>query len=294
MAGERQPSVGAAQRALSGRLAAAGVASPGLDARLLVRLATGLALEDLIADPDRPLRPAEAARLAALERRRVAGEPVSRLAGEREFHGRRFAIDAATLDPRPETEALVETALAAARRRGGATGEGVRILDLGTGSGIVLVSLLAELAGASGVGIDLSPAALAVAQGNAERHGVASRARFAAGDWGAGLDGPFDLVVSNPPYIPSADIAGLAPEVRDHDPRLALDGGPDGLDAYRAIADEAPRLLAPGGTLAVEIGAGQEDQVEAILAAAGLSDPERVRDLAGRVRVIAMQRPAAA
>lgn len=287
---ERQAGVGRVLAGLARRLAAAGIASPALDARLLLMAATGLTHEALIASPERPLDGEAARRLEALAARRLAREPVSRIVAEREFYGRSFAIGRASLDPRPDTETLVERALAFAATRAGV----VHILDLGTGSGAILVTLLAELPGARGTGTDLSAAALGEARANAARHGVAGRARFLVADWCDGIDGRFDLVVSNPPYIPTDAIARLAPEVRDHDPRTALDGGPDGLAAYRAIAAQCAPLLAPGGLLAVEIGAGREPAVSAIFAARGWGPAPAgaaSRDLAGHVRVLAFALP---
>lgn len=268
------------------RLAAAGIASFALDARLILSAATGLAHEALIAQPERPLSADEASLLDELANRRLAREPLSRILAEREFYGRPFTIGPASLDPRPDTETLVERALGFAK----ASLQPVEILDLGTGSGAILVTLLAELPDARGTGTDLSLAALEEAEANAIRHGVAERVRFVPADWCEGLEGSFDLIVSNPPYVPSGDIHRLEPEVRDHDPSRALDGGPDGLDAYRAIAAGARRLLAPGGLLAVEIGAGQNNAVSAVFARQGW-DPASTaaicRDLAGHIRVLA-------
>jgi len=278
-----------AQRILSRRLSEAGIGTPTLDARLLVLLATGLSHERLIAEPDRLLSPEEAERLSAFLARRLAGEPVSRIRGEREFFGLPFSIDSSTLDPRPDTEILVELALDFARSRPGP----IRILDLGTGSGAILVSLLANLPEARGVATDRSGEALAMARRNADRNGVSRRAEFILTDWCTGLAGPFDIIVSNPPYIPSAGIDGLATEVSRFDPRGALDGGPDGLDCYRAIADRAAGLLAADGLLAVEIGEGQKPEVASIFAEMGWKSsgnlPDRA-DLAGRIRILAFRR----
>jgi release factor glutamine methyltransferase len=275
---------------LGRRLAAVGIASPALDARLLLIAATGLSHEALIAAPDRPLRGDEVRRLEDLARRRLAREPLSRVIGEREFYGRRFTIGPASLDPRPDTETLVERALSLAATRTAP----LDILDLGTGSGAILVTLLAELPGARGIGTDVSAAALAEARINVLSHGVGERAGLVRADWCTDWDWAagrrFDLIVANPPYIPSREIDGLEPEVRDHDPRQALDGGADGLDAYRAIAAGAGRLLAPGGLVALEIGAGQESGVLALLTGHGWdadSTTAICRDLAGHVRVLA-------
>jgi len=212
-------------------------------------------------------------------------EPISRLRGAREFWSLDLAIGPAALDPRADTETLVAAALAAfaGRRR-----EAVRVLDLGTGSGAILCALLTELPGASGVAVDLSPQAAAVARANLTACGLGDRARVIVGSWGDALGGQYDLIVSNPPYIASAEIGGLELEVRDHDPHLALDGGADGLDAYRALAPALARLLAPrSGRFFVEIGAGQAARVTAILAAAGLEELKTLSDLSDHERVIA-------
>lgn len=278
--------VSEALTALGRRLAAAGIDTAMLDARLLVLEATGLAHEDLIARPDRPLSKSQAQSLAALAGRRAAREPLSRIVGEREFYGRPFILAPAALDPRPDTETLVERGLGFARQH---TRDDLEILDLGTGSGAIVLTLLAELPSARGTGTDISPAAIEVARANAEALGVGDRAHFVHADWCRGIDGRFDLIVANPPYIPSGELCRLAPEVRDHDPAGALDGGADGLDAYRAIAAGAGRLLAPDGLVAVEIGAGQHTMVEAVFAAQGwrpAPDAPAWRDLAGRVRVL--------
>ncbi len=257
------------------------VEAPAREAALILR-AAGLKPTDLIVEPDAPLgaAAADAQRYAA---RRAAGEPLSRIVGRREFWGLAFGLSPETLDPRPETETIVEAALAAfAARRG----EALRIVDFGVGSGALLAALLSELPAARGVGVDLSPGAAAQARANLESLGLAARVEIHVGDWAEGLEGAFDLIVANPPYIPSGDIAGLAREVRDHDPRLALDGGADGLDAYRALTPEIARLLAPAGRFFCEVGAGQADAVRALAAAAGLVDLAAHRDLAGVERVV--------
>jgi release factor glutamine methyltransferase len=255
--------VAAARRALAAQLRAHDVDSPELDARILVGHALGLDHAALTSASARVLGPEEAAAIAALARRRLAHEPVARILGSKEFWSLPLRIDAATLLPRPETETVVDAALASRTQP-------LRIADLGTGSGALLLALLSELPSSSGIGTDLSFGALRVAQGNARQLGL-TRAAFVACDMAAALRGPFDVIVSNPPYIASGDIAALAPEVRDFDPRQALDGGADGLDFYRAIAVAAPPLLAPDGALVVELGAGQAGPVTALLAAAGLA-----------------------
>ncbi|MGQ0484872.1 MAG: peptide chain release factor N(5)-glutamine methyltransferase [Hyphomicrobiales bacterium] len=267
--------IGEARRAF----AAAGIETAALDARLLLQHVTGLAHEEIAADPERAVAAAEALRFRQLAARREAREPVSRILGEREFHGRSFAVTQAVLDPRPDTETLIDAALALRPAP-------ERLLELGTGSGAIIVTLLAEWPAATGLATDLSAAALAVAERNAGRHKVNRRAGFVHGDWFAGVDGPFDLILSNPPYIPSGEIAGLAPDVRGFDPLRALDGGPDGLEAFRRIAAGANGRLAPGGAVLVEIGAGQSAEVEAIFAAAGLTCQGRARDLSGHIRCL--------
>lgn len=285
-------SVDAVRRRLARAFAEAGIETAALDARLLLLEALGLTHEALLAEPGRPVSEEEIRQIEALMRRRLAREPVARILGRREFFGRELAIDASTLDPRPDTETLVRHALRFARVRG----NGLRILDLGTGSGAVLIALLGELPAAEGVGTDRSEEALRVAAANAARHGVASRARFVRADWCQGLAGRFDLVVSNPPYIPTGEIAALEPEVRHFDPPAALDGGADGLDAYRAISAGAAALLEPGGLCAVEIGAGQQAQAEQAFIVRGWAraadDLRSSPDLAGLTRVLGFNRPA--
>ena len=222
------------------------------------------------------------ATFAAWTLRRAAREPVSRILGRRAFWRHDFAVTRDVLDPRPETETLVEAALAAPFGR---------LLDLGTGSGCILVSLLAERPAATGVGTDASVAALAVAARNAAAAGVAGRAAFRRADWLDGVEGPFDLIVSNPPYVAEAEMAGLAPEVRDWEPRGALTPGGDGLDAYRAIALGARARMTPGGRLMAEVGAGQAGAVSALWAQAGLVRIRALRDLDGRERVVAGDNP---
>ncbi|MGO4869906.1 MAG: peptide chain release factor N(5)-glutamine methyltransferase [Roseiarcus sp.] len=257
---------------------------PGREARLLLAAAGALKASDLIGAPEAPLG-VSAARVSEFASRRLAGEPLSRIVGRREFWSLSLAISPEALDPRPETETIVEAALARfAERRG----EPLAILDLGVGSGALLCALLSEFPVARGLGVDLSQGAARIARANVEALGLASRAEIRVGDWGAGLEGPFDLIVSNPPYIPSDEIAGLAREVRDHDPRLALDGGADGLEAYRALLPQIAGLLAPAhGWFFLEVGAGQAEAVETIAAAAGLAGLAILPDLAGVARVVA-------
>ncbi len=276
----------------AGTLRKAGFETPELDARLLLCHAAGLSHEAFIAGAREALLPDAAARLDGAIARRLKREPVARITGVREFYGRRFALGPEALDPRPDTETLIEAALDVAVMKGWQE-KPLNLLDLGTGTGCVLVTLLAELPFACGVGIDLCPDALAVAAVNARRHGVSSRANFIAADWLDATAGNFDLILSNPPYIAAGEIASLADEVAAYDPRLALDGGPDGLEAYRGIAARACHVLAEDGRLLVEIGPAQSDAVAEIFAAAGLRRDETggVRpDLAGRPRVLVSRR----
>jgi release factor glutamine methyltransferase len=275
-----------ALRELRQTLAGAGFETAALDARLLVLAALRIPAAELIARPNRPLAPPEAETLAAFARRRLAHEPVARIVGEREFWGLPFGLSPETLVPRPDTETVVETALGLVPDRAAP----LRIADFGTGSGCLLVALLHELPNAAGLGIDLSFEALVTARRNAWANGVGARARFALSRWAEGVSGPFDLIVSNPPYIASPVIPGLDPEVRDHDPLLALDGGPDGLEPYRIILGEAGRLLAPGGLLVVEIGYDQAQDVKDLARAHGLEILNVAHDLSGNPRCVALKR----
>jgi release factor glutamine methyltransferase len=275
-----------ARRRLAARFKSAAIDSPELDARILVGAALGLDLTGMIAAATRPVTAAEAARLEDFAGRRLKGEPIARILGSREFWGLPLQLSAATLVPRPDTETVVSLALQMLRAGPGA--DRPRIADLGTGSGAILLALLSELPDAMGVGTDISAAALRTARANARNLGLAPRAAFVACDYASALSGPFDLIVSNPPYIRSAEINDLASEVRDHDPLGALDGGSDGLDAYRALVPQAVRLLAPGGGLALEVGHDQGADVEQLMAAAGLTLPGPPRtDLAGIPRAVA-------
>ncbi|HZC98235.1 MAG TPA: peptide chain release factor N(5)-glutamine methyltransferase [Bradyrhizobium sp.] len=281
------PTVETARRALAARLKSGGNDSAELDARMLTGHVLGLDLTGMITASQRLLTSDEATRLEAFARRRLAGEPVARILDHKEFWGLPLKLTSATLVPRPDTETLVELALEMLRGGGGAARR-LRIADLGTGSGAILLALLSELPQARGFGTDISALALQTASANAERLGLADRATFIACDYASGLSGPFDLIVSNPPYIRSADIGDLATEVRDHDPLGALDGGDDGLDAYRALIPQAAYLLAPGAALVVEAGEGQSGQIEGLMTAAGLwpaSAPKA--DLAGIPRAVA-------
>jgi release factor glutamine methyltransferase len=273
-----------ARRALATLFRARGIDTPELDARILVGHALNLDHAALAANDRRKLAAEENGLLEALAARRIAGEPVARIAGIKEFWGLPLQITAATLVPRPETETLVEAGLAAIDD-GGPRLRALRIADLGTGSGALLLALLSELPNARGVATDINVPALQAAGGNARRLRLDARAQFVACDFGKALAGGFDLVVVNPPYIASGDIAGLPAEVR-HDPRLALDGGEDGLACYRAIAADARRLIAPAGHIVVELGIGQEAAVTALFRAAGLEMLATQADLSGIVRAL--------
>jgi len=264
------------------RLREAGIDTPDLDARYLLEHALGLTRTDFITKSEQAVSETDAARALALIDRRVAREPVGRILGHRAFWTIDLALNPDTLEPRPDTETVVEAVLKAVPD----TGAPLSLLDLGTGTGCILLALLAELPNARGLGVDLSPLAVEAATGNAERNGLAARARFQTGDWGNGLNDRFDIVVSNPPYIPSAEIAALAPEVRDHDPRRALDGGPDGLEPYRIIAVQLPALLVPGGLAAFEVGQGQAPDVARLLDAQGFQEIALLRDLGGIERCV--------
>ncbi|HUQ35701.1 MAG TPA: peptide chain release factor N(5)-glutamine methyltransferase [Aestuariivirga sp.] len=268
------------------RLAAHGIETAILDARLLFQVASDLRHEDIVAEPDLSVPPDVAARFWMFIERRGKFEPVSRILGAREFYGRSFRVTADVLDPRADTETLIGAALALAKCKGP-----LRILDLGTGSGAIAVTLLAELPEASAVASDLSAAALSVAKGNAEALCVAGRASFVQANWFEGIAGKFDLIVSNPPYIPLGDIAGLAPDVREFDPPRALDGGPDGLEAYRRIADGSGGHLSPKGHVVLEIGAGQENAVNELFTGQGFARESRHFDLSGYVRCLVFARP---
>jgi release factor glutamine methyltransferase len=272
------------RRALAAKFKAAGLDSPVLDSRILVGHALGLDHAALAAAATRRLGTGEESAIATLANRRLAGEPVARILGYKEFWSLPLRIDAATLVPRPETETVVEAALAAIDA-GGPRSRKLRIADLGTGSGALILALLSELPNAFGIATDTSTKALVVARDNARRL-AQTRAKFVACDMAAALRGPFDVIVSNPPYIASGDIATLAPDVRDFDPHLALDGGADGLDFYRAIAAAAPALLAPAGVLVVELGIGQAEPVAHLFAAVGLAPSPPRPDLNGALRAL--------
>jgi len=280
------PTIDSVRREWTARFNSAGIESAELDARILTGAALGLDLTGLIKAARQPVAATEAARLEAFARRRLVGEPVARILGLKEFWGLPFKLSTATLVPRPDTETVVELALEMLRATPSSTGP-AWIADIGTGSGAILLALLSELPEAIGVGTDISSAALMTASQNAAELGMTLRASFVACNYAAALSGGFDLIVSNPPYIRSTDVAGLAVEVRDHDPHRALDGGADGLDAYRGLIPEAARLLKPGGALVVEAGVGQSGDIEGFMMAAGLTIMDAPRtDLGGVARAV--------
>ena len=275
----------AAQAELRRAFAEAGIDSAALDARLLTAAALDVGSTSLLADPQLPLGEEGSARLVDLAARRLAREPVARILGRAEFWGLPFALSPETLAPRPDTETIVEAALDAAGKRRGAR---ERILDLGTGSGCILIALLSELKDGCGVGVDRSPGALMAARRNAEMNGVADRAAFVASDWASAIEGRFSLIVSNPPYIRAADILTLDPEVSHFDPARALDGGKSGLDAYRAILDDAGRLLERDGRIVLELGHDQVESVAVLAEERGFAVEAIRRDLGGHQRAMTL------
>ncbi|MCL8381024.1 peptide chain release factor N(5)-glutamine methyltransferase [Xanthobacter aminoxidans] len=279
------------RRLMTARLAAGGVETPELDARLLLAHALGCPTGELLSHGAAPAAPDILAATEALLARRLAGEPVARIFGHKEFWSLTFRLSPDTLVPRPDTETVVEAALSLFPDRAAP----LRILDLGTGTGAILAALLSERPSATGIAVDRSENAARTARDNLEANGLADRASVLVGDWGTALAGGFDLVVSNPPYITEDEMAGLAVDVRLHDPRLALVAGADGLAAYRIIAADLTRLLKPGGAAVLELGAGQEPAVAALVQAAGLGllGPARA-DLGGIPRALCARRPGAA
>lgn len=283
-----QPLLAPALRDATAELRRAGISDPGDDARRLFAALLGLSTAELLSRPERPLAPDEADRLSRAVARRTAREPVSRILGERAFYGRSFVISPATLDPRADSETLVDAALDLVQSKGWQS-KPLRILDVGTGSGCLLLSLLAELPLASGVGTDVSAAALDIARENARRLGLDHRSQWLAADTLRGLIGTFDILVSNPPYIPADQIAHLDPEVRCFDPRAALDGGSDGLCFFRRLAPRIASVCC--GWAILEVGHDQADAVAAILQRAmpamQAQDLRFYRDVAGRRRCVA-------
>ncbi|MBU1384455.1 MAG: peptide chain release factor N(5)-glutamine methyltransferase [Alphaproteobacteria bacterium] len=276
------PTLLTAWKAAAATLKAGRIDSPSIDARLLLEVATGATRTDILTDPYRAVTPEQQTALDGFVERRLRREPVSRILGKKGFWKIMLNVTPDVLSPRPDTEAILDVVLLAYPPH-----KAFEMIDLGTGSGAILLATLAERFGARGVGTDISFEALAVAKENATNLELDNRATFLRTEWAAGFgDHSFDVVVSNPPYIPSADIPGLDPEVRDHDPHLALDGGPDGLQAYRELAPEIRRILRPDGLFAVEIGWDQGPQVKALFEAAGFEHVIVVKDLSDRDRVV--------
>ena len=278
--------VGSAFTWASDRLASAGIETATLDARILLDRIAGTGQGTILAWRDRPLTPEQQDRFSDWIARRAGREPVARILGEKEFWSLPFLLGPDTLVPRPDSEILVETALGILSDRLAPAS----VLDLGTGSGCLLLAVLSERPGANGLGIDVSAGAVAIAEAKARRLGLADRARFRVGDWGSGVEQAFDIVLCNPPYIPSADIAGLEAEVARHDPQRALDGGTDGLMAIRAAGAAAARLLKPQGALVMEIGWDQEIAAAACLVELGLALEPVVTDLGGQPRCLIARR----
>jgi release factor glutamine methyltransferase len=282
-------------RLSTGYLDSHGSSSPRLDAELLAAQALKLRRIDVYLQFDRPLEEEQLGAIRELVRRRGDGEPVAHITGEREFHGRTFTVSPDVLIPRPETETLVGLAIAEALRRAPG-GEGLRIADVATGSGCIAVTLAAELPGAKVTATDVSEAALGIARANATRHGVADRVELVHGSWCAPLaERRFDIVVANPPYIPTHELAGLGRDVRDHEPALALDGGADGLDAYRALLPSIATVLAAGGWSALEIDTRAAERVSALaVEALGPGTVTDIHpDLTLRPRVVSISRATA-
>ena len=273
-----------------GRLKAAQIDSPAIDARLLLEAAAGATRTDILTDPYRFLTPEQAQLFDGYLARRERREPVSRIIGRKGFWKIMLTVTPDVLSPRPDTETVVQEALAAFDET-----RAFQVLDLGVGSGAILLAILAERPRATGLGTDVSDEALAVAKENAANLDLAGRAAFLRGDWAGGLDAEsFDLVVSNPPYIREDEMPDLDPEVREHDPHLALVGGPDGLDHYRTLAPQILRILRPGGLFLLEIGPQQARAVERLMRAAGAEQVRTIPDLALKDRVVSGRRPASA
>lgn len=277
--------IGDMLRLARAELAAAGISDAALDARLIVEHFSGASRIEMIANPERPLEAAVAGAIAAALTRRIRGEPVHRIIGYRDFHGLRLALSPETLEPRPDTETLVDAMLPFLRSIA-AKGEGCRILDLGTGTGAIALALLKEIPEAEAVGVDISDDALKTAAANAQAAGLAPRFRPLLSDWFSAVSEKFHGIVSNPPYISTAELDDLQPEVRLFDPARALDGGADGLDAYRIIATRAGAHLEKGGCIGVEIGYRQKDDVSGVFRAAGFQPMAAARDLGSNDRVL--------
>lgn len=286
------------------RLTGTGIDNPQLDARLLCCHALGLDRAQLLSQSQRVLTKDEIAAIDSMITRREKRESVARIIGKREFWGLDFALNEATLEPRPDSETLVEAVLKRIQDSGFGIREKISILDLGTGTGCLLLSLLHELPQATGVGIDINPRAVEQAQTNAQSLGLDRRAAFKTGSWLTPLSPPprwegqgggsaaetnaerFDIIVSNPPYIPASDITDLMPEVRDHDPLLALDGGEDGINPYRLLIPQLKDFLNPGGIAAFEVGQGQAEQIADLFQQNGFTNTSTHKDLGGINRCV--------
>jgi release factor glutamine methyltransferase len=275
--------VAEAIQAAAERLARSGVPEPQKDARWLMSAALAIPRSSMLAASVDPIEDATLATFLRMIEARCCRQPVAQIVGRREFWGREFLVTGDVLDPRPETETLIEIALERVPPAG-------RILDLGTGGGILIVTLLAERADATGVAVDIDSAALQIAAANAARHSVERRVIFRQSDWAQAVDGQFDLIVSNPPYVPAEAVAGLDPEVRDWEPRHALTAGPTGLEAYERIAADLGGLLTPSGTALFEIGFDQGRSVVGVFRNNGFDAVEVHRDLSGRDRVVSVRR----
>jgi release factor glutamine methyltransferase len=280
-----RPALGALLRHVRAALQDRGRPDAALEARLLVEHFTATTRSDAVLDPERPVSREDVEALEAALVRRLAGEPVHRILGHRDFYGLRLLLSAGTLEPRPDTETLVDLSLPFVRAAADRNGR-CRILDLGTGTGAVALALLCEEPRAEALAVDVDADALETARRNADLNGLANRFGAIRSDWFASVEGEFDLIVSNPPYIATAEMAGLDAEVRNHDPAIALDGGTDGLSAYRAIARGARAHMAPGAMVALEIGIGQRPDVERCFAQAGFTAAGAARDLAGIERAL--------
>ncbi len=278
--------VGQALARAATRLGDAGIDRPQSEARILLEAASGRGRGQIIAFPEHALTPAQCDVFDALVARRCAREPISRILGGREFWSLRFAVGPETLDPRPDSETLVAAVLGRIPDKDAE----ISLVDLGTGTGCLLLALLSELPRAKGLGIDISAEARDIAAVNAAALGLDARAEFRVGDWLRGISAQFDVILSNPPYIESSSIDALEPEVSRYDPRGALDGGADGLSAYRTLIPQAAARLKPGGLLALEIGEGQGGAVRALAAHAGLTDAGSAADLAGIERCLLFSR----
>jgi release factor glutamine methyltransferase len=289
MADRLPAALGPLLRAARARLAVAGIDDPALDSRLIVEHFSGTTRTQAIAEPAQEVGSAALSAIETALRRRVAGEPVHRILGYREFYGLRLSLSPDTLEPRPDTETLVDAVLPFARATAERFGE-CRVLDLGTGTGAIALALLSVVPAATATGVDIAPGALATAMRNAGDLGLGGRFKALHSNWFEKVSGRYHVIASNPPYIRGEDIENLQGEVRDFDPRRALDGGADGLDPYRVIAAEAAGFLEAQGKVAVEIGHTQKDEVAGIFAAAGYRLTDARRDLGGNDRVLVFER----